>query len=104
MAAQYKELSETQPPPASEPGRREGGINTLGYKLLWRGKVQEAVQVFEWNLAAFPKSATAYDSLAEGQARAGIRAEALANFRKSLEMDANNPHAMEMVRYLEARK
>lgn len=101
MAAQYKELNEAQAAPATEPGRREGGVNTVGYKLLWRGKVKEAVQVFEWNLAAFPKSANAYDGLADAQARAGMRAEALANFRKSLEMDANNPHAMEMVRFLE---
>jgi len=104
MAAQYKEASATPAANPEEAQRRMAAINRLGYKLLWRNKVKEALHVMEWNAAAFPQSAAALDSLAEAQARAGEHAAALANYKKSLEMDGENPGAWEMVRYLEKQK
>lgn len=101
MSTHYKELSAAPVEKPEDAQRREGAINRLGYKLLWRGKVKEAAEVLGWNLAAFPKSANVYDSLAEAQARGGDRASALANYKKSLELDPANPNALEMVRFLE---
>jgi len=101
LAKQYQESNATPPATAEDARRREAAINRLGYKLLWRNKVKEALEVFQWNAAAYPQSAAVFDSLAEAQARAGERAAALANYKKSLEMDPVNPGALEMVRFLE---
>lgn len=100
-AAQYKEMTAAQPQSGEEPGRREGGANTFGYKLLWRNKVKEAIEVFQWNVAAFPNSANAYDSLAEAYARNGERSRAIENYKKSLALNPNNPNAIETLRHLE---
>ncbi len=104
LAAQYKQSSTLPPEKPEDLKRREGAINRLAHKLLWRNKVKEALTVFEWNVAAFPNSAAVYDGLAEAQARAGDFSAALANYRKSLEMDPQNSGAMEMVRYLGRQK
>ena len=95
-------MAAAQPQAGDEPGRREGGLNTFGYKLLWRNRVKEAVEAFQWNVAAFPNSANAYDSLAEACARNGDRSRAIENFKKSLTLNPNNPNAIETLRYLEA--
>ncbi len=71
-------------------------MNRLGYKLLYEGKLREAVAVLEMNLAAFPEVADAHDSLAEAYARSGEKERALTHYRRSL--DAHNPSAREMVR------
>ncbi len=102
MAAQYREAAATPAANAEEGQRREAAINRLGYKLLWRNRVKEALAVFEWNAAAFPQSANVYDSLAEAQARAGESAKALANYKRVLELDAMSPNALLMVRHLSA--
>ena len=100
MAAQYKELSAAPLEKPEDAQRREAAVNRLGYKLLWGNKTKEAITVFEWNASAFPKSANVYNSLADAQARADEREKALASYKKSLEMDAENPNATLMIRYL----
>lgn len=73
-------------------------VNRLGYKLMYEGKLREAIAVLEMNLAAFPEVADAHDSLAEAYARSGEKERALTHYRRSLELDAHNPSAREMVR------
>ena len=43
----------------------ENVINDLGYTALERGKVKEAITLFQSNVDANPNSADAYDSLAD---------------------------------------
>ena len=60
--------------------------NTLGYQLLQGGEVAKAVQVFERNLAAFPMSWNAHDSLAEACIAAGDKGRARELYAKALEL------------------
>jgi tetratricopeptide (TPR) repeat protein len=64
----------------------EADMNTYGYQLLQAGKVNEAVAIFRQNVAKYPASWNTYDSLGEGLAAAGNKAEAATNYRKAREM------------------
>jgi uncharacterized protein len=57
----------------------ESVINTLGYDALSKGKVPEAIALFERNVATFPGSANAHDSIADAYEKAGRLTEAAAS-------------------------
>jgi len=77
-------------------------VNILGYRQLGAEKVQEALQIFEANAEAYPKSFNAWDSLAEGYKKAGKKALAIKHYRKSLELNPANANAVEMLKELGA--
>lgn len=64
----------------------EPELNQYGYQLLGQKKVDEAVRIFEKNAKDHPDSWNAWDSLAEGQAMAGDRKKAAADYEKALSM------------------
>jgi CubicO group peptidase (beta-lactamase class C family) len=63
----------------------ESGINRLGYAFLNAEKYDEAVAVFKLNVEHFPKSANAYDSLAEAYMKSGNNKLAIKYYQKSLD-------------------
>jgi CubicO group peptidase (beta-lactamase class C family) len=75
-------------------------FNQLGYQYLRKNRLQEAVAVFQLNVEAFPQVADPYDSLAEGYMRQGRSELAIANYRRSLELDPNNANASVMLKRL----
>ncbi len=78
----------------------EGEINSLGYHFLEREAVSTAVGVFELNVRLFPGSANAHDSLGESYAAAGAPDQAIAHYRKSLDLDPANENARAMLKKL----
>jgi len=78
----------------------EGVLNELGYKLMERGKLAEAVVLLRLNVETYPASANVYDSLGEACNRAGDKACALENYRKALEKNPKNRKAAEAVKAL----
>lgn len=64
----------------------EPELNQYGYQLLGQKKVDDAIRIFEKNAEDHPESWNAWDSLAEGQATAGDRKKAIANYEKALSM------------------
>ena len=80
----------------------EAQMNVLGYKLLRRGRVDEALAVFQLNAEVRPESSNVYDSLGETFATMGDVDKALHNYRKALALDPTSANAMEMLRRLEA--
>ncbi len=60
-------------------------VNQAGYMLLGQNKVDEAIALFQRNVAAHPDSWNACDSLAEACALKGDKAQATANYRKALD-------------------
>ena len=58
----------------------------------------DAREVFELNVAAFPRSANVYDSLAEAFLVSGDTVQAVTNYRRSLELDPNNTNAIEVLK------
>ena len=79
-------------------------LNTLGYDLLRKKRVADAVRVFALNAATFPSDANAYDSLAEAYLASGDRAAALVNYRKAFEMDPSNQNAKKAIEQLETQR
>jgi tetratricopeptide (TPR) repeat protein len=71
------------------PLANEAELNAYGYQLLGAGQVDQAIVVFQKNVKDHPESWNGYDSLAEGYARKGNKALALANYRKALAMTAD---------------
>ena len=84
------------------PPLNEDEMNRLGLRLLRTKKLKEAIRTLELNVAAFPKSANTWDSLAEAYMIGG-KELAIAYYRKSLELNPNNPSAIENLKNLEAK-
>ena len=79
----------------------EQELNQLGYALLRAGKIKEAVEIFKLNVETYPKAANPYDSLAEAYLSLNQRDLAIANYKKSLELDPGNKNAVEALKRLE---
>lgn len=75
----------------------------LGYRFLGENRNDLAIGVFTLATETFPKSANAFDSLGEAQAKAGQKKDAIASYRKSLELDATNENAKVKLKALGAK-
>ena len=81
----------------------ENELNNLGYELIRANKFKDAIRIFQMNVEAFPNSANTYDSLAEGYMDDGDKAQAVANYEKSLQLNPKNHGAVLMLQKLNAR-
>ena len=90
---------------AKQPGDydfdNEQVFNQIGYSLVSRKRLDEAIKIFELNAKMFPKSANVYDSLGEAYFNKGDKKSALVNYRKSLEINPNNAAAKKIVDEIE---
>ena len=84
------------------PPLNEDDMNRLGLRLLRTKKYDEGIRTLKLNVAAFPNSANAWDSLAEAYMIGG-KELAIAYYRKSLELNPSNPDAVENLKKLEAK-
>ena len=75
----------------------ENELNMLGYQLLQRGMVDEAIVIFELNVEAYPEAFNTYDSLAEAYMTAGDDELAVANYQRSLDLNPDNANATTML-------
>mgnify|MGYP001817573822 CR=1 FL=1 len=75
----------------------EGDVNGLGYVLLGRDKVDEAIWVFERNTVDYPESSNVWDSLGEGLRAAGRLEESIEMYGKAVEMDPSNENARRFI-------
>lgn len=71
----------------------ERDLNRLGYRLLAKGKLQDAIAVFELNVREHQLSYNVYDSLGDAYLRAGNRLAGLKGYQRSLELNPENDHA-----------
>ena len=78
----------------------ERALNGIGYALLQRNRPHDALVVFQRVVERFPDSFNAYDSLGEAYAVLGDRANAITNYQRSLDLNAGNTNAVEMLKKL----
>lgn len=78
----------------------EQEFDVLGYRLLGRDLMLEAITVFKINAENNPGSANAYDSLAEAFSMAGEIKSAITNYQQSLILNSANKNAEEMIKIL----
>ena len=76
-------------------------LNSLGYRLLREGKTADALALFRLNVRVHPAYVNGWDSLGEAYVAAGRRDEAVAAFRRALELDPGFAPAREWLRRLE---
>jgi uncharacterized membrane protein len=96
---QYRELKAAQ---STTYNFDESELDTLGYQLLHANKYKEAIRIFQLNVESFPQSGNTYDSLGEGYFDDGDKAEAIASYRKSLELNPKNRNAVQTLQQLGA--
>ncbi|MDH5386256.1 MAG: tetratricopeptide repeat protein, partial [Candidatus Aminicenantes bacterium] len=81
----------------------ESEFNAMGYRLMGKGKIKEAIEVFKLNVELHPDSANVYDSLGEAYMNSGDNKNAIKNYKKSLELNPDNDNAKEMLKKLEKK-
>jgi glyoxylase-like metal-dependent hydrolase (beta-lactamase superfamily II) len=92
--ARYRQLKKEEPEDWSF---AENELNMLGYQLVARDKLDDAIVIFELNVEAFPDGFNTYDSLGEAYMLAGRTEEAIANYERSLELNPDNTNAVTML-------
>jgi tetratricopeptide (TPR) repeat protein len=97
--AQYSKIKKTS---TATYNLDEDELNSLGYQLIQAHKLEPAIRIFQLNVEAYPKSANTWDSLAEAYMDDGQRPQAIAYYRKSLQLNPKNKNAVNMLQKLNA--
>ncbi len=100
-AAVYREWRE-DPVNAYALAQIEVPMNALGYELLAGKRLDQAIEVFKLNAAAFPESSNAFDSLGEAYRTRGDRDLAIRSYEKALALDQNMRSAADALKELRA--
>jgi tetratricopeptide (TPR) repeat protein len=82
----------------------EADFNVLGYKYVSENRLDLALYVFEKTSLLYPDSWNAWDSLGETAAKAGRREQAMASYRRSLELNPGNKNGGAALKQLEGMK
>jgi hypothetical protein len=98
--AQYREIAGS--PAAANYHLEESELNSLGYRMVRAKRYADAIRIFRFAVQLYPQSSNAYDSLGEAYMDAGDKAEAIANYRKSLELNPANKSATQVLAKLES--
>jgi CubicO group peptidase (beta-lactamase class C family) len=95
----YRQIKKEQPDNAAI---SEARINGLGLGFMRAKKLPEALAYLKLNVEFYPNSWNTYDSLAEAYMANGDKELAIANYKKSLEMNPKNTNATEALKKLGA--
>jgi tetratricopeptide (TPR) repeat protein len=109
-ASSQKDLAEFIPKykafkanPKSKFVNSEAVMNTFGYALLGKQRVNEAIEIFKLNTEAYPNSVNVYDSLGDAYQAAGRKEDAIKAYEKALSIDPNYASSMENLRKLKGQ-
>jgi len=80
----------------------EDYVNAWGYRLLRTPRLAEGKAMLGFNAAQHPDSWNAHDSYAESLAAAGDKAQAIAEYRRSLALNPANDNADKMIAKISA--
>lgn len=97
----YKQLKKNYPDTYNF--SEEGELNRLGYQLIEKNQIKEAIKIFKLLVSEFPNSANPYDSLGEAYYLNGNNSMALQNYNKVLELNPNNTNAKKMIKKIKMK-
>ena len=80
----------------------ENALNTLGYYLLGKNRIKDAIEIFKLNVEEYPDAFNVYDSLGEAYMNNGDKELAIENYEKSLKLNPDNLNAVEVLKKLKA--
>lgn len=95
--AAYREIKSKQPNNASV---SENRFNNVGYALLQQKKFAESIALLKLNVEFYPQSWNVYDSLGEAYMESGDKVQAIANYKKSIELNPANQQGRDMLKKL----
>jgi len=98
--AQYRDLKRNKP---NDYDFGERALNSLGYMLLEKDRISDAITIFKLNVEEYPKSGKVYDSLGEAYAKNNQKQLAIESYRKSLELDPKDENAVNKLKELEQK-
>jgi CubicO group peptidase (beta-lactamase class C family) len=78
----------------------EAQMNILGYGYLNKKEYKTAAGIFKLNVNAYPESYNVYDSYGEALMAAGDKDDAIANYKKSIELNPKNINGIEKLKEL----
>lgn len=78
----------------------EGEMNTAGYQLLQSGRAKEAAAIFKLNVEAYPNAFNPYDSYGEALLALGDTAQAIENYKKSIQLNPGNEGGLRVLKSL----
>ena len=78
----------------------ENEFNALGYRLMGKAKMKDAIEIFKLNVEMYPQSGNVYDSLGEAYLADGQKKLAIQNYKKSLELNPENENGKKMLKRL----
>lgn len=78
----------------------EHEMNMAGYDLLQAKQAKAAATIFLLNTQSYPRSSNAYDSYGEALLALGKQEEAIANYKKSIQLNPNNEHGLQVLKDL----
>ncbi len=96
---QYREVKAAAP---ASYNFDEDELNALGYQFIQASKFKQAIRIFQLNVEAYPQSGNTYDSLGEAYMDDGDKAQAIANYQRSLHLNPRNANAAKMLQKLNA--
>ncbi len=75
-------------------------INQLGYQVLEKKNYPLSIEIFKYNIKAFPHSANAFDSLGEAYLKASRRELAIQNYEMALKLNPDSQSAKDALNSL----
>ena len=78
----------------------ENELIVLGYILLHRKQITDAIEIFKLSVENYPQSFNTYDSLGEAYMDHGDKELAIQNYQKSLQLNPGNKNGAEMLKRL----
>jgi CubicO group peptidase (beta-lactamase class C family) len=79
----------------------ENTLNEIGYYLLGKNRMDDAIIVFEYNTKLFPNSWNVFDSLGEAYNNKGDKQKALLSYKKSVQLNPNSQTGKDIIKKLE---
>ncbi|HXX63045.1 MAG TPA: tetratricopeptide repeat protein [Bacteroidota bacterium] len=79
----------------------EGRVNNLGYALIARNQLDDAIVILKLNTEEYPASFNTWDSLGEAYANAGRKEDAITAYRKSLELNPTSRTGLDALKKLQ---
>lgn len=98
--SEYRSLKASKP---DDYNFAEAELNGLGYQLLRAGKVKDSIEIFKLNVEMYPKAFNPYDSLGEAYLKDGQRDLALANYKRSVELNPENAGGVWAINQIEGK-
>ncbi|WP_167087225.1 serine hydrolase domain-containing protein [Massilia frigida] len=96
LGAIYQELRAADPQFSLD----EALVNQWGYEMLMQGKPEQSLAIFKLNISLYPASSNAHDSVAEAYEKNGRVAQAIASYRRALDIDPGAKNAQDRLEKL----